>query len=118
MSEESLTARSSQEGASTRRRARRAGGGAPGVRIRPTGGALRFRHPEGLAHELAVSTSDDEPLSASSPEIPREHALAGLDGVRAYAAEPAASARLLRDALGFASDDDREWLVRGERREG
>ncbi len=91
---------------------------AHGVSMQPTGGALRFRDPEGLEHELAVSTSDDEPLSASSPEIPREHALAGFDGVRAYAAEPAASARLLRDALGFASDDDREWLVRGERREG
>ena len=93
---------------------------AHGVSAQAADGGLRFQDPEGLEHELAVSTGSDEPLSASSPEIAREHALAGFDGVRAYAAEPAASARLLRDALGFAAvgADDREWRVRGEQREG
>src|SRR3989454_6364883 len=62
---------------------------AHGVSAKSADGDLRFRDPEGLEHELAVSTGHDEPLSASSPEIPREHALAGFDGVRAYAAEPA-----------------------------
>ena len=32
---------------------------------------------------------------------PREHALQGFDGVRAFAAEPERSAQLLQDALGF-----------------
>jgi glyoxalase family protein len=93
---------------------------AHGVNATTTDGRLRFGDPEGLEHELTVFAGDDEQLSASSPEIPRELALGGFDGVRAYSAEPAASARLLRDVLGFtaADADDRGWLVRGEHREG
>ena len=51
-------------------------------------GRLRFSDPEGIGIELAVVETDDEPLVAESPEIPREHALQGFDGVRAYAADP------------------------------
>jgi len=93
---------------------------AHGVSATTADGGLRFQDPEGLEHELTVFAGNDEQLSASSPEIPREHALAGFDGVRAYSAEPAASARLLRDVLGFtaADADDRGWIVRGEHREG
>ena len=56
---------------------------------RPGPGLLRFRDPEGLEHELGVSTVADEPLIADHPEVPAEHALRGFDGVRAYAADPA-----------------------------
>src|SRR5690348_4034615 len=47
-------------------------------------GRLVFADPEGLAHELAVVEAPDEPLVAEHPEIPREHALQGFLGVRAF----------------------------------
>ena len=47
-------------------------------------GSLRFTDPEGLALELSVVDTEDEPLIAEHPEIPRELALQGFDGVRAY----------------------------------
>jgi glyoxalase family protein len=78
--------------------------------------ALTFRDPEGLEHELLVSDSDDEPLIADHPEVPSELALQGFDGVCAYASDPAASARLLGDALGFEARDERLWEARGDRR--
>jgi glyoxalase family protein len=78
---------------------------------------LRFADPEGLEHELAVSDAPDQPLRASAPGIPPEHALQGFAGVRAYSAEPASSAALLGETLGFSSDDDgASWEVRGARR--
>jgi glyoxalase family protein len=79
-------------------------------------GGLLFADPEGLEHELIVSTTGDEPLSARAPEIPSEHALQGFDGVRAYSADPARSAELLAGTLGFSSDDSRRWTVRGQSR--
>jgi glyoxalase family protein len=80
--------------------------------------SLLFADPEGLEHALVVSGSADEPLSASAPGIPIEHALQGFDGVRAYSADPARSADLLGSTLGFAGDDGRHWEVRGEERGG
>ena len=50
------------------------------------GDSLRFGDPEGLDHELVVTTSPDTPLTAEHPEIPAEHALQGFEGVRAYSA--------------------------------
>lgn len=84
------------------------------------GRSLRFADPEGLGLELVVDESGDPPLTAVSPEIPAEHALRGIAGVRAYAASPARSTALLRDVLGFASDDDTHtaWEARGDRRGG
>jgi glyoxalase family protein len=83
------------------------------------GASLVFADPEGLEHELLVSASTDEPLSARARDIPSEHALAGFDGVRAYSADPAASASLLSQALNFTGDGDgRRWEVRGEERGG
>jgi len=86
-------------------------------------GALRFADFEGLGLELLVDDSGDEPLVAAAPDIPAEHALRGFAGVRAYSADPAASAALLRDVLGFealdgAPDAAREWRSRGPRRGG
>jgi glyoxalase family protein len=76
-------------------------------------GGLLFEDPEGLVLELVVDDSGDEPLAASHPEIPREHALRGFAGVRAYTADEARSAPFLA-ALGF----EHGWAVRGERRGG
>src|SRR5215208_5601077 len=41
--------------------------------------ALRFRDPEGLEHELLVSSAADAPLIADHPEVPAELALQGFD---------------------------------------
>jgi len=83
-----------------------------------SGGRLRFEDPEGLGHSLIVSSASDAPLIADSPEIPRELALQGFAGVRAYASDPAASERLLRDGLGFTGGADGRFEVRGEHRGG
>jgi glyoxalase family protein len=80
--------------------------------------SLVFSDPEGLEHEFAVSASDDPPLRATAPGIPAEHALQGFDGARAYTADPASSAGLLRDTLGFDGEGDSRWEVRGEQRHG
>jgi len=91
---------------------------AHGVATERADGALRFADPEGLGHELVVSTVPDAPLVADAPDIPREFALQGFDGVRAYTDDPGRSAQLLRETLGFSGGDDRTWEVRGDERGG
>ena len=86
-----------------------------GVAVERDGDRLRFEDFEGLGHELVVSDAD-EPLTAEHPEVPQEFALAGFDGVRAYAADPAQSGRLLEDVLGAESAGNAAWELRGERR--
>jgi glyoxalase family protein len=86
-----------------------------GVEVERGDGTLRFADPEGLEHELTVTETDDEPLVAEHPEIPRELALQGFDAVRAYSGEPDASSRLLEETLGFVPRDG-GWELRGERR--
>jgi glyoxalase family protein len=87
---------------------------AEGTKVERLPERLRFADPEGLAHELLVTTEDD-PLIADHPEIPAELALHGFHGVRAYAADPELSRGLLEDALGFTRRGE-GWEVRGERR--
>jgi glyoxalase family protein len=86
------------------------------------GEAIRFDDPEGLEHELAVSTADDAPLIAEHPEIPAELALQGFAGVCAYASDPGASKPLLEEGLGFALQEERPggalWERRGKQRGG
>ena len=79
---------------------------------------LRFEDPEGLAHELAVVETTDEPLVADHPEIPRELALQGFDAVRAYSSNPEASRPLMETGLGFRRVGDARWEVRGDKRGG
>jgi glyoxalase family protein len=81
-------------------------------------GRLRFQDPEGVGLELAVVQTDDEPLIAEHPGIPREHALQGFDGVRAYASDPERSRALLEEALAFEPRGERAWETRGEQRGG
>jgi glyoxalase family protein len=79
-------------------------------------GNLLFEDPEGLAHELLVADVPDPPLRASAPGIAPEHALQGFEGARAYTADPAPSAGLLLETLGFTTADGERWEVRGEQR--
>ena len=79
------------------------------------GDRLRFTDFEGLEHELAVVETADEPLIANHPEVPREVALQGFDGVRAYSSSPERSRPLLEDALRFEPNEE-GWETRGERR--
>jgi glyoxalase family protein len=89
-----------------------------GVPVNRTEHGLGFEDPEGLRHELTVSDVGDEPLVAEHPEIPRDLALHGFDGVRAFADNPAASAALLEETLGFTSFGDLSWEARGPSRGG
>src|SRR6185503_11654023 len=73
---------------------------AHGVASVREGASLRFADPEGLEHELVVANVPDEPRVADHPEIPRELALQGFHGVRAYGGRVAASAKLLEEVLG------------------
>jgi glyoxalase family protein len=79
------------------------------------GERLRFSDFEGLDHELTVVKTSDQPLIANHPEVPRELALQGFDGVRAYSSDPERSRSLLEEALAFEPQGD-EWEIRGERR--
>jgi glyoxalase family protein len=76
--------------------------------------SLLFEDPEGLALELVVDTSEEEPLVAQHPEIPEEHALRGFAGVRAFATDPELSRSLLENTLGFEPG----YVARGDRRSG
>jgi glyoxalase family protein len=87
-----------------------------GVAPQLSGESLVFADPEGLEHELVATSVTDPPLHASSPEVPAEYALQGFDGVRAYSADPSASAGLLLDGLGFETSDGQAWEVRGDHR--
>ena len=91
--------------------------GSEGVETARDDGALRFADFEGLEHELRVYDGPDEPLVAEHAEVPREHALQGFDGVRAYADDPERSTHLLEDALAFERSGE-GWEARGERRGG
>jgi glyoxalase family protein len=82
------------------------------------GESLVFADPEGLEHELVPASVPDAPLQATSSEVPSEYALQGFEGVRAYTADPSASAGLLLDGLGFETADGSTWQVRGGRRGG
>ena len=81
-------------------------------------GLLRFKDPEGLEHELAVVETDDPPLIADHPEIPKELALQGFDGVRAFATDQEASRQALEETLAFEPRGENTWEARGRERGG
>jgi glyoxalase family protein len=89
-----------------------------GVASERLDGGLRFADPEGLEHELVISTVDDEPLIGGAPDVPREYALQGFDGVRAYTSDATRSEPLLRETLGFTGGEDGRWEARGDQRGG
>jgi glyoxalase family protein len=74
-------------------------------------GSVLIHDPEGLALELVIDESGDQPLIAKHSEIPEQLAIRGFAGVRAYAADHGRSAAFLY-GLGFTPG----WEARGERR--
>jgi glyoxalase family protein len=87
-----------------------------GIESTLDGDRLRFEDPEGLGLELTAQPSADEPLSAKYPEIPRQFALQGFAGVRAYERQKGASHQFLTGTLGFTSSDVFSFESRGESR--
>src|SRR5947209_13159654 len=81
------------------------------------GDALTFTDPEGLRHELVLSSVPDEPLIADHPEIPRELALQGFDGARAYARDAESGTAPFLHQLGFERAGER-FETRGDSRGG
>jgi glyoxalase family protein len=76
-----------------------------------TDAGLLFADPEGLEHELLVADVPDEPLPSTGAGVPREHALLGFHGVRAYRSDVGQS--LLHETLGFDGE-----LAKGSKRQG
>jgi glyoxalase family protein len=79
--------------------------------------SLRLTDPEGLAHELVVTDSPDEPLIAEHPEIPAELALQGFEGVRAYG-KADRSRTLLENVMNATRREESRFELRGNRRGG
>jgi glyoxalase family protein len=61
--------------------------------------SLRFEDYDGLGLELVVT--DQPPLRAEHPEIPAEHAIASLEGARAYSEYAGVPEAVLTEVLGF-----------------
>jgi glyoxalase family protein len=61
--------------------------------------SLAFRDPDGLDLELGVVEIGDEPLRAAADGIPPQHALLGVDGVRAYSPSPSDESTRLPSTL-------------------
>jgi glyoxalase family protein len=81
------------------------------------GDTVTFSDPEGLRHELVIAQVTDEPLIADHPEIPRELALQGFEGVRAYARDTEAESGPFLEQLGFEHEGNR-FETRGDSRGG
>ena len=91
---------------------------AEGHLVSRDGHVLRFADPEGLRHELVVADVPDEPLVADHPEIPRELALQGFEGVRAFARSPELRTGPFVEALGFEATGEQVWETRDGGRGG
>jgi glyoxalase family protein len=81
---------------------------------RARAGGVPFTDPDGLRHDLVVTDVPDEPLIANHPEIPRELALQGFEGVRAYGQEPTEFLAALGFENGLTRGDSREGWIRYE----
>ena len=92
--------------------------GGEGVQTTRAGDTLRFSDPETMGLELRVVDTTDPPLVAEHPEVPREHALQGFDGVRAYTHDPGLSSAFLEGGLSFEPRGEGEYEVRGAHRGG
>jgi glyoxalase family protein len=80
------------------------------------GDTLRFADYDGLRLELVVAPFGDAPLAAEHPEIPAEHAIAGLAGARAYSAYEHVEEKMLTDVLGFTYEGGGEYVLDGSDR--
>jgi glyoxalase family protein len=79
---------------------------------------VRFEDYDGLAFELVPSDTGNPPLRAKHPEIPPEHAIAGVVGARAYTPRSSLEQEhnLLTQTLGFAPRGPGEYRLEGEHR--
>lgn len=91
--------------------------GEAGVIPKRTPGSIRFQDPEGLDLELRVVENDEDPLIADHPEVPREFALRGFEGVRAFTADADLSRGMLTEVMGFTDGGD-SFIARGDTRSG
>jgi glyoxalase family protein len=57
-------------------------------------------------------------LIADHPEVPKEVALQGFNGVHAYTRDPEQSRRFLEETLEFAPSGEASWEARGGQRGG
>ena len=87
-----------------------------GIEAKRSEDRLLFEDPEGLGLELVIAGVSDAPLIADHHEIPKELALQGFAGVRAYSTAPDRSRALLEDILGFRNTAPGEFESRGEKR--
>jgi glyoxalase family protein len=92
--------------------------GARGYESRREGEALHFADYDGLDFALVPAASGNEPLRATHPEIPAEHAITGIEGARAYGLGGDGEVRrvLLTDVLGFEAPEPDAYRVAGEHR--
>ena len=79
-------------------------------------GSLRFQDYDGLQFELIASQDGNPPLRAEHPDVPAEHAIAGIEGARAYGAYANVEEKLLTDTLGFTHLGDGEYRLDGDER--
>src|ERR1700730_8336111 len=86
------------------------------IESRLEGDSLLFEDPEGLGLELTAEPTSDQPLVAEHPEIPKDFALRGFAGVRAYESRKGASHQFLTDGLGFTSSEVFSFESRGDTR--
>src|ERR1700682_3489032 len=85
-----------------------------GIESTLEGDRLRFEDPEGLGLELTAEPAADHPLVAEHPDIPRQFALHGFAGVRAFERQKGASHQFLTETLGFTSSDLFSFEYHGE----
>ena len=81
--------------------------------------SLAFADYDGLAFELVVADGDaaNPPLRAVHPEVPPEHAIVGVEAVRAYAGRALEADRaLLTETLGFTELGPGSYRLQGPTR--
>ncbi|MGH2690110.1 MAG: VOC family protein, partial [Actinomycetota bacterium] len=89
-----------------------------GIAVERSEESVVFADREGLSLELTLDRSGDAPLRADFPDVPREFAIRGFEGARAYSSAPEDSAEFFEQALGFLPAGDALWTVRGDERGG
>jgi glyoxalase family protein len=85
------------------------------MEVERDGDTVTFADPEGLRHQLVVATVPDEPLIADHPEIPRELALQGFEGVLAYGRNAELRTAPFLEQLGFERKGERRETRGAER---
>ncbi len=90
--------------------------GAAGYDAQRSEGSVGLDDYDGLHLELVIARDSEPPLAAHHPQIPSEHAIVGVQGARAFAAEAEGQAPLLTETLGFTSLGAGAYRLDGEQR--